>query len=81
MIRVTVEMLPKGNEDRKYTLGSVLIYNAGGTETQGEYEAVAYGKRGQKWRATRVVGFPRKRLLAFDLLYRVLREMCRGRNP
>lgn len=81
MIRVTIEMLPRGNEARKYTLGTLTIHNDGGTATQGEYEAVAYGKRGQRWRTARVGGFPRKRLLAFDLLYRVLREMCGGRNP
>ena len=80
MIRVTVEMLPKGSEARKYRLGTLVIYNDGGSPTQGEYEAVAYSKRGAVWKQARVEGFPRKKLLAFDLLYRVLREMCGERN-
>ena len=80
MIRVTIEMLPKGSEERKYRLGTLIIYNNGGTATQGVYEAVAYSKRGAVWKQARVEGFPRKKLLAFDLLYRVLREMCGERN-
>lgn len=38
MIVVKVEMWPKGDERRMYELGRTYIYNAGGTETRGDYE-------------------------------------------
>jgi len=87
MIRVTVEMLPGGNEERKYHLGTAYIANDGETSantngSRGSYEVVL-SKRGQPesiWKAGRVFNFPRKRLLMWDLLYRALKETVGDRK-
>jgi hypothetical protein len=81
MIRVTVELVPHGREEHKRVLGRMVIANDGsGSPTAGNYEAAATGKAPRVWKNATVRGFPRKRLLAWDLLYRVLHEMVGDRN-
>lgn len=81
MIRVTVELLPYGDESRKQVLGRMAIVNdATGTPTRGNYHYAATGKSPQIWKRGGVKGFPRQRLLAWDLLYRVLRDAVGDRN-
>lgn len=60
MIRCIIQMVPKGDESRAYTLGLIEIANVGGDERVGEY-AVALKKqppyRGAlrlNWRAARL---------------------------
>lgn len=82
MIRVTVELLPYGMEDHKETLGVAYIANDGtGTQNVGNYN-VEFMKHGGKglYKRTRVEGFPRRRLLAWDLLYRALQKIVGHRN-
>lgn len=68
-----------GGPPRK--LGSIRIGNTGeGTLTRGTYIAQLFGKSHRFMRTVRVEDFPRKRLLAHDLLYRVLREAVGWRN-
>lgn len=80
MLKVTVELLPGGREEDKKLLGTVLIANIGGTETQGRYLGSVWGKRGRYVGQTEIKKFPRKRLLAWDLVYRVLRNVLGDRN-
>lgn len=80
MIRVTIEMHPRGDASKKYLLGTMDIANDGGTVSRGDYVAWARGKRGRLWKGAAVQDFPRKRLLVWDLMFRVLREMCGERN-
>ncbi len=84
MIVVRVEIWPGGNRDRRRHLGTAAITNnACGTETRGSYVARFFvaGKRKKTWHVTNVNGFPRTRLLAWDLLFRALRNVCGKRNP
>jgi hypothetical protein len=71
MIRVTVELLPKGDESQKRHLGTALIANDGtGSEREGNYnvQLSKWGEPGIAWKKGRVEGFPRKGLGPWDLL-------------
>lgn len=82
MIVVRIELWPKGDETKKKPLGMIGIANdASGNSTLGNYTFSSINKAGLPYRSGSVKQFPRKRLLAFDLLFRVLREMVGDRNP
>ncbi len=83
MLKVTIELWPLGDESRKETLHTIVIANDGtGTPTQGNYYSViSRRKRLTPWKLAAVAGFPRKRLNAVDLLYRVLKQAVGDRNP
>lgn len=86
MLVCRIEMWPGGDQAKAYPLGSVLIANTGGTETQGEYSVQLTGKpehfrRRGFWRQGAVKDFPRKRLGAYDLLLRALGAVIAERNP
>jgi hypothetical protein len=71
MIRVTVELLPGGNEEGKRHLGTAYIVNEGtGSAEIGNYRA-QFSKWGEPeviWKKGYVRGFPRKGLGPWDLL-------------
>lgn len=84
MIRVTVELISARTGQRS-TLGIATICNDVARTVQssgslGDYNCQIAGKNGRAWHSTRVVGFPRKRLLAWDLLYRALDNVIGSRN-
>jgi hypothetical protein len=82
MLRITIELLPGGCEARKRTLATGTITNIGtGSLSQGNYFADFRDAAGRPWRHGTVTGFPRKRLLAWDLLLRVLKTLVGQRNP
>jgi hypothetical protein len=82
MIRVTIELIPFGDENtRRRILGTAKIANTGqGSETSGQYIFQLKDKGGRRWKTGYVNGFPRTRLLAWDLLYRALRSALSDRN-
>lgn len=75
MLRITIEMLPKGDEDKAFTLAQGVIANDGtGTVYMGNY---IYGFSGQATRSNpdpdivmsgRLEGFPRQHEDAWELL-------------
>lgn len=80
MIRVTVELIPYGILKPKH-LGTALMINDGtGDASTGNYKVIF--KRADKrfYKECEVKNFPRKRRLAWDLLYRALREIVGERN-
>ncbi len=83
MIRVTIELLPWGCEARKQHLGTIEIANDGsGSRSVGHYRA-RLSRRGAPrsvWKEAKIKNFPRLRWTAYDLLYRVLREVVGERN-
>lgn len=82
MLRITLELLPHGDQSRKRHLGTIEISNVGGTPTRGNYR-VRLSKRGkpnQLWKEGKVTEFPRKRLRPYDLLYRALMATVGSRN-
>jgi hypothetical protein len=81
MLVVKIELWPGGREADKKTLATGTITNIGGTLTQGDYFVDLRDKAGRPWRHATITGFPRKRLLAWDLLYRALKSLLSDRNP
>jgi hypothetical protein len=81
MIVVKIE-LHSAITGRVSRLGEIVIANDGtGTANQGNYWGKLYGKKKDVVLRSAVVrGFPRKRLLAHDLLYRILRNALGERN-
>jgi hypothetical protein len=64
------------------TIATGKIVNTGtGSPTQGNYRLELRDAAGRVWKTGHVEGFPRKRLLAWDLLYRVLEKLVGKRNP
>jgi hypothetical protein len=63
------------------TIATGTIANTGtGTRTSGDYRIELRDAAGRKWKSGSIAGFPRKRLLAWDLLYRALEELVGRRN-
>lgn len=82
MIRITVELLPFGREEGKQVLGVAEIANDGtGTASNGHYR-YKLSKRGGRglWRRGTVRNFPRQKLGAWDLFFRVLYDAVASRN-
>lgn len=72
---VTVKIWPKGNPEFEYTLGTAYIRNDGtGSPSKGNYtyDIVGRGESTLNGGAGRIEGFPRKRLIAWELVHRVL---------
>ena len=87
MIRVTVELVSAIHPSRNRLLGVAYISNDGekfhaSNGTRGDYnvEITKAGVTGAIWKRTRVLGFPRRRLGAWDLLFRALRDIVGQRN-
>jgi hypothetical protein len=88
VIRVTVELISAVHPARSRVLGIAEIANDGETSrashgARGSY-TVRLSKRAPQtshtWRRGRVENFPRRRLGAWDLLYRALRATVGERN-
>jgi hypothetical protein len=81
MLKVTIEIWPGGCEARKTTLATGTITNLGtGGPALGNYFVDLRDKAGRPWRHGTILGFPRKRLLAWDLLCRSLAALIGERN-
>ena len=81
MILVKIELHPKGDSSKARELGRIKIGNtATGTTSSGDYTAALFDAGKRRYRVVEVKDFPRKRLLAFDLLFRVLRAAVGDRN-
>lgn len=82
MLRITIELVPWGIESRAKVIATGTIANAGtGTPTSGDYRIELRDAAGRKWKSGSIAGFPRRRLLAWDLLYRALEKLVGNRNP
>lgn len=80
VLRVTIELIPY-SKGTPVVLGVANIANVGGTPTRGEYRySILAGKDGRVLARGEVQGFPRKRLLAWDLLARVLAQARKGKT-
>lgn len=80
MLVVKVE-LHSAVTGRVTTIATGTIVNTGtGTTTRGSYRVDLRDAAGRPWKSGTVIGFPRKRLLAWDLLYRALENLVGKRN-
>lgn len=86
MLRVTIEILPHGDESKSRVLGIGYVINNGeGTPDVGHYtvellKSPEYAETKGVWKRGAVRRFPRKRLGPWDLLYRALRSAVGSRN-
>lgn len=63
------------------TLATGKIVNTGtGSSDRGNYRVELRDAANRVWKTCHIKDFPRKRLLAWDLLYRVLRKLIGDRN-
>ncbi len=63
------------------TIATGKIVNTGaGTSTQGNYRVELRDALSRPWKSGTVEGFPRRRLLAWDLLARALHNILGSRN-
>lgn len=63
------------------TIATGKIINTGsGTSSQGDYRIELFDANGRSWKKGNVTQFPRKRLLAWDLLARALYTILGARN-
>jgi hypothetical protein len=76
MIKITVELLPHGDESRKRKLGEMRIWNTlTGTPTKGDYKFSIWLKRNKAWRTGEYHGFPRKRKNVWFLIKKCLEQV------
>ncbi len=81
MLVVRIELWPLGDSSRCKTLAIGTIVNDDtGTITRGNYRVQLRDALGRLWKSGTVTGFPRKRLLAWDLLARALYYILADRN-
>jgi hypothetical protein len=81
MLRVIVELHPHGRAEDKKTLAIMNIANTGqGSSELGHYEYCSFDERKKHDRLGFIKGFPRLKLTAWDLLYRILRKEYGHRN-
>lgn len=82
MIRITIDLCPFGDKLHPETLGIMEIWNTlGGTKTKGSYKFRIFEKGSDRiWKTGDIIGFPRKKLKAWDLLYRCLKLVLYERN-
>lgn len=63
------------------TIATGKIVNVGtGSPAQGNYRIELQDAAGRKWKIGHIESFPRKRLLAWDLLYRALDKLVGDRK-
>lgn len=74
MIYVRVELWPFGNKEKASVLGEAHIWNKGSRAdaTRADYGFRLFGKRSRPMGEGEITDFPRRRLLAWDLVQRVL---------
>ncbi|MFZ6731267.1 hypothetical protein ACO0LG_05015 [Undibacterium sp. Ji42W] len=83
MLRVTIEILPSGDESRKRHLGTVEIANDGtGSQEIGNYSIrlAKFGRPNQTWLYGKLSGFDRIRRGPYDLLLQSLLATIGVRN-
>jgi len=80
MLIVTIELHSAVTGEIK-TLATGKIINTGaGTPTRGHYRVELRDAAGRLWKTGNVENFPRKPLLAWDLLFRALKKLIGDRS-
>lgn len=85
MVRVTVELIPGGTGEPRVLGVAHIINDASGDADTGNYivelkKSPEYASKPGNWKRGRIVGFPRRRLGPWDLLFRALRCVVGDRN-
>jgi hypothetical protein len=80
MLYIRIELWPRGNKNRARVLHEGTICNEGSTATatRGNYSVVLCDRGGHsRWKGF-IMGFPRKRLGAWELLRQALNAVLGG---
>lgn len=79
MIVANIELVSAVSKSRDKHQGRIEIGNIGGTAVKGNYRYRIFGKRGQLLHEGVLNGFPRKELLAIDLVALCLADARKDR--
>ncbi len=80
MLVVKIELHSAVTGEVKNIATGKIVNTGAGTSTQGNYRVELKDALGRPWKSGVVEGFPRKRLLAWDLLTRALHNTLGSRN-
>jgi hypothetical protein len=79
MLRVTVELVPFGFEERKRILGTIVIANDGtGTHSTGHYDVQQFAVNGRRMKRKRVENHARLKDSVWKLVAKALKAMGHG---
>lgn len=81
MLVIRIDLWPHGDATRCKTIATGRVINTGtGTPSRGNYRIELRDVLGRLWKSGVVENFPRKRLLAWDLLACALYSVLGSRN-
>jgi hypothetical protein len=80
MLVVRIELHSAVTGEIKTVATGKIINTGTGSPSRGNYRIELRDAAGRVWKTSRIEGFPRKRLLAWDLLYRALKKLVGDRN-
>lgn len=83
MLRITIELVPHGDESKKKHLGTAIIVNDGtGGRDVGNYYAKFshFDSPNKTWKCSTCEGFKRLKRGPWDLLYIMLKDAVGSRN-
>ena len=80
MLVVTIELHSAVTGEVKTIATGKIVNTGAGTPTRGDYRVELKDALGRPWKSGTVEGFPRKKLLAWDLLTRALFSLLGSRN-
>lgn len=81
VIVVYLEIWPGGDKSKAQRIGTGIIGLVSGTQARGNYATYFSTRDGKReWKRGEVYDFPRKRLLAWDLVYRALHNLLQDRK-
>ena len=80
MLRVTIDLIPHGQEDKARTLQTLTITNVGGTDVRGEYDCVLRDDVGLPLRRAHITNWARLGRDAAALVHEALSRMGYGAN-
>jgi hypothetical protein len=80
MLIVKIELHSAVSGEIKTVATGKIVNTGTGSPTQGNYRIELRDAAGRLWKTGHIEGFPRKRLLAWDLLYRVLKKLIGDRD-
>ena len=80
MLLVTLELLPRGSEEQRRTIGQVRITNVGGDPAYGDYSIELKEDRAKSVRTASVIDYPRHAGSTWDLVARAITVALAGKE-
>ncbi|SAK55484.1 hypothetical protein AWB79_02193 [Caballeronia hypogeia] len=80
MLLVTLELLPRGSEEQRRTLGQIRIINVGGDPAYGNYSIELMENREKSTRTASITDYPRHAGSTWDLVARAITMALAGKE-